>query len=100
MSHGVGHHIDISIHALCEEGDDLCRRVCRDVLDISIHALCEEGDRLALRCAIGAVKFLSTPSARRATAQHPLPDVAVHVISIHALREEGDTPPPSHCGRR
>ena len=37
-----------------------------------------------------AVKFLSTPSARRATAAsglHGLQDG----ISIHALREEGDT---------
>ena len=36
-----------------------------------------------------AVKFLSTPSARRATAVPP--DVLSHLrISIHALREEGD----------
>ena len=34
-------------------------------------------------------KFLSTPSARRAT-MHERGDVAVLVISIHALREEGD----------
>ncbi len=33
--------------------------------------------------------FLSTPSARRATAL-VLADVAVKGISIHALREEGD----------
>ena len=34
--------------------------------------------------------FLSTPSARRATEQAvtPVKDI---VISIHALREEGDT---------
>ena len=35
------------------------------------------------------MKFLSTPSARRATAL-VLADVAVKGISIHALREEGD----------
>ena len=37
----------------------------------------------------GILRFLSTPSARRATAGHlhgPVPDW----ISIHALREEGD----------
>ena len=34
-------------------------------------------------------KFLSTPSARRATVQHGQ-DFAYVVISIHALREEGD----------
>ena len=33
--------------------------------------------------------FLSTPSARRATKTLQLP-VAVDIISIHALREEGD----------
>ncbi len=35
----------ISIHALCEEGDQLAFVV---VLrnDISIHALCEEGDKI------------------------------------------------------
>ena len=43
------------------------------------------------------VQFLSTPSARRATSR---PDVAVDevVISIHALREEGDNQPGA--GRR
>ena len=34
-------------------------------------------------------KFLSTPSARRATDVHMDEDPRVH-ISIHALREEGD----------
>ena len=34
-------------------------------------------------------KFLSTPSARRATVLHPRGDV-LGPISIHALREEGD----------
>ena len=33
--------------------------------------------------------FLSTPSARRATNEAVLMD-AVFIISIHALREEGD----------
>ena len=35
-------------------------------------------------------KFQSTPSARRATLSTRRPDGA-RVISIHALREEGDT---------
>ena len=35
-------------------------------------------------------KFLSTPSARRATLRSPAPDAPAAVISIHALREEGD----------
>ena len=61
--------VQISIHALREEGDILCN--CRkkgDVL-ISIHALREEGD--------GA-------TVAEATAKYE--------ISIHALREEGDCP--------
>ena len=33
--------------------------------------------------------FLSTPSARRATDYTPIVDVRA-IISIHALREEGD----------
>ena len=57
---------------------------------ISIHALCEEGDTSANRCWTASRKFLSTPSARRATLAPYL--VLVHRnISIHALCEEGDT---------
>ena len=36
------------------------------------------------------LRFLSTPSARRATAVHG-PEDLVDTISIHALREEGDS---------
>ena len=78
---------------------------------ISIHALREEGDRAAPAGSWPAIAFLSTPSARRATFANsakyqitlflstpsarratviraPLPPKLV--ISIHALREEGD----------
>ena len=79
---------------------------------ISIHALREEGDRYKLILSGTPVQFLSTPSARRAT--WVLPSVLMvgllflstpsarratrspghtpgrHLISIHALREEGD----------
>ena len=78
----------ISIHALREEGDNL-HLWQRDGRHISIHALREEGDQsctLNLPCY---ERFLSTPSARRATTDarrwHTIMD-----ISIHALREEGD----------
>ena len=56
---------------------------------ISIHALREEGDFGADGLTFSGVKFLSTPSARRATgrADHAADRAA---ISIHALREEGD----------
>ena len=58
-------------------------------LMISIHALREEGDVLAMRQLFFFGKFLSTPSARRAT--HPDQRKGqVRSISIHALREEGD----------
>ena len=146
----------ISIHALREEGDfaragqrqraknfyprpprggrlryDMARVVQRP---ISIHALREEGDASVadFRAAFGKFlstpsarrattkkaaqrfeeKFLSTPSARRATSSQRHPRTAPHnfyprpprggrlhgcptaflvdVISIHALREEGD----------
>ena len=41
-----------------------------------------------------ATKFLSTPSARRATLVSADP-IAAAVISIHALREEGDQKAPA-----
>ncbi len=80
---------------------------------ISIHALREEGDQFFFDRARAALQFLSTPSARRATriAQrkddlagdfYPRPprggrpsrvatDYIEESISIHALREEGDS---------
>ena len=79
----------ISIHALREEGDlaDLPDEQ-REYI-ISIHALREEGDLSASGRGTVPRKFLSTPSARRATAT--VKDLALElVISIHALREEGD----------
>ena len=106
---------EISIHALREEGDWLRRwppcgwsryfypRPPRggrragparliDLLGISIHALREEGDPSS-KCTKFCVlkKFLSTPSARRATPFSDRRKKPV-IISIHALREEGDQP--------
>ena len=58
--------------------------------DISIHALREEGDLDGLAQLVPDGLFLSTPSARRATADGA-DDAGDHLaISIHALREEGD----------
>ena len=56
---------------------------------ISIHALREEGDLLWRLHGINAMRFLSTPSARRATVVDQIIDI-LYLISIHALREEGD----------
>ena len=56
----------ISIHALREEGD-IFRQNIRNARVISIHALREEGDLLLGAGSTHDHKFLSTPSARRAT---------------------------------
>ena len=127
-------HANISIHALREEGDFPMAEKQLYPVFISIHALREEGDprpqpapptamyfyprpprggRPELKnLYMGEVEFLSTPSARRATAYtaawNELQEkflstpsarratVSVDrdrislTISIHALREEGD----------
>ena len=84
--------ICISIHALREEGDLLpsvllpgshyfyprpprggrLGHAAAHIVgsEISIHALREEGDRLWSTNAIRRVRFLSTPSARRATIMY------------------------------
>ena len=58
----------ISIHALREEGDEGTLHKRRKIM-ISIHALREEGDILFAEVAVLSKTFLSTPSARRATAK-------------------------------
>ena len=90
-------------------------------LEISIHALREEGDAQMIRRVRGESSFLSTPSARRATllAGPPSPYkkkflstpsarratkdgalwAAENNISIHALREEGDVSRPRRRSR-
>ena len=47
------------------------------------------GRHAARRDDLSEQKFLSTPSARRATGEAP-PSCWRKTISIHALREEGD----------
>ena len=78
----------ISIHALREEGDGPTAVLAR-LSPISIHALREEGDHSCTPFPKYTQKFLSTPSARRATPAHRRGAEPV-TISIHALREEGD----------
>ena len=60
----------ISIHALREEGDVSKKTGPVKPCFISIHALREEGDAVASRLFENQQKFLSTPSARRATGKH------------------------------
>ena len=103
----------ISIHALREEGDKRSSVLDQSAPVISIHALREEGDLVVLFATRIAPKFLSTPSARRATMPRSTPTSAgayfyprpprggrhhgrqhfggTGRISIHALREEGDS---------
>ena len=104
---------DISIHALREEGDRETYPAGGGAVYISIHALREEGDQIldfvkfnkidfyprpprggrplhVLRMPAVWMLFLSTPSARRATPSHR-PGTFRPCISIHALREEGDS---------
>ena len=58
-------------------------------VEISIHALREEGDGGSDFPVLVHLIFLSTPSARRATLCGLLCPLSLF-ISIHALREEGD----------
>ena len=112
MPLGVEPSQQISIHALREEGDFANLGEQAILKKISIHALREEGDSGAARPRGSAwyfysrpprggrritvmdyrsfVKFLFTPSARRATPYY-IGAVAFKAISIHALREEGDS---------
>ncbi len=102
--------MDISIHALREEGDvgiamllpkltlflstpsarraTYCPENCRwATIFLSTPSARRATDLLLLDVSIG--QFLSTPSARRATSYY-YPQLANIGISIHALREEGD----------
>ena len=103
---------NISIHALREEGDRTagsrfplrnhfyprpprggrrCSCPCScGGCHISIHALREEGDEYRAFRDLKRLEFLSTPSARRATAERVVVPDRLKGISIHALREEGD----------
>ena len=100
---------DISIHALCEEGDERptplsvpvgiflstpsARRATEALIHrllcnaISIHALCEEGDSLQPYTVSPAVAFLSTPSARRATVTKESPlTIQIEFLSTPSAR--------------
>ena len=65
------------------------RVIDRVLIGISIHALREEGDSAQTVLMPRTTRFLSTPSARRATAYSGYGNTGCK-ISIHALREEGD----------
>ena len=67
-SQSQGGSISISIHALREEGDHRKTKRANTEKKISIHALREEGDHYQSEHTLRFGTFLSTPSARRATA--------------------------------
>ena len=103
--------MDISIHALHEEGDT--GRPCRCCISPYFYPRPPRGGRQIADSGNTTIRlFLSTPSARRATCRHPdpsgtdnfyprpprggrpLPRAIIErriAISIHALREEGDS---------
>ena len=116
------HHaalVAISIHALCEEGDPALRRSVN--LSANFYPRPLRGGRPRLWVTgTRRWRFLSTPSARRATPWHPGVSAPVHYfyprplrggrltsclrriiiasISIHALCEEGDLHTGHHAG--
>ena len=82
--------MDISIHALREEGDAFPAIFEHRVVTISIHALREEGDNSPTTPTTKPRNFYPRPP--RGGRRHVAPDGPRHaVISIHALREEGDS---------
>ena len=115
------HFRDISIHALREEGDTLQSKSTERLFDF--YPRPPRGGRRAQHGRLSTRRrtFLSTPSARRATSAgqqvppesqyfYPRPprggrpgcttaDGNAEVISIHALREEGDTADLPPCRR-
>ena len=112
--------MNISIHALREEGDE-------DALDFLFEVLgflsTPSARRATPTCYVASQtshnfyprpprggrlgkevrlylweRFLSTPSARRATGGKTVVEITTSEISIHALREEGDPQKrPSPC---
>ena len=84
------HERAISIHALREEGDSVV--FCLRIFFVYFYPRPPRGGRrLYFMTGFTGAIFLSTPSARRATFNATIikPQYA---ISIHALREEGDSP--------
>ena len=80
---------EISIHALREEGDLRCGAAVLVLVDF--YPRPPRGGRPRSRTPEKrAARFLSTPSARRATICRMMRSRTLW-ISIHALREEGDT---------
>ena len=90
-----GETLVISIHALREEGDHVAP--CGDLPLDDFYPRPPRGGRRGLYHEEETLyRFLSTPSARRATSKN-IASRNCSVISIHALREEGN---PGAMARR
>ncbi len=79
----------ISIHALREEGDDKRHEQYHHLWKFLSTPSARRATKALTRRGSCRWKFLSTPSARRAT-RRCRPSRRRKRISIHALREEGD----------
>ena len=79
------HRDDISIHALHEESDQHARCL-RPFFRISIHALHVESDRARHGVNVGAYRFQSTLSMRRATVTDSLEPSPVQFQSTLSMR--------------
>ena len=114
LKQAIGKSSDISIHALRVEGDQTKFHNLWQHFNISIHALRVEGDgssksrdlsisfhfyprppgggrhQKLFQKAFLDFGFLSTPSGWRATVASPMAIESQDIISIHALRVEGD----------
>ena len=80
--------VQISIHALREEGDGVYHLHRPGSADFYPRPPRGGRQPVTLRCCSRS-QFLSTPSARRATYTL-MYEPEKNTISIHALREEGD----------
>ena len=78
----------ISIHALREEGDAAQSNGGTEPLKFLSTPSARRATQATARCSVTG-SFLSTPSARRATLCENFNGMTDD-ISIHALREEGD----------
>ena len=85
----IDKRMKISIHALREEGD-LVLPAHPNVLVLFLSTPSARRATWELLFNLSAKQFLSTPSARRATSQRSS-NGSLLGISIHALREEGDS---------
>ena len=80
---------DISIHALCEEGDDEHNGTFEEAKEFLSTPSARRATPTPPASPLMLPRFLSTPSARRATAIVFF-FCNLATISIHALCEEGD----------